>query len=175
MYLYCVVLPECQSSRFVNGDFGFPFDDEQLVSVSDGIWYTSAFGPRESPTEGASSYHHGIDLGALEGTEIHAVHDGVVTAAGDGWGESCNALNIAHTDGQTYSRYLHCSRILVTTGQSVSKGEVIALVGSIGPSTGPHLHLEISSGNSEASDSSTDPLSFFPKFCIPLGEKIVPA
>lgn len=89
------------------------------------------------------SRHHGLDIAADAGSEILAGHSGTVTEAG--WKNSIYgyAVVIDHGNGwQTL--YAHCSRVLVSTGQSVQQGQKIALVGSTGNSTGPHLHLEIS-------------------------------
>lgn len=160
-YLYCIVLPECVNSRYDEGEMGFPFTNEQF-SQGSGIWYTSPFGWRES----TQSFHRGIDLGADRGTQIHACHSGTVTGAGTGFAGDWNAVKIDHGDG-TYSRYLHCNEILVSTGQTVNRGDVIATVGGYGPG-GPndyadHLHLEISRGDPESTYSEEDPLNYFPK------------
>lgn len=102
---------------------------------------TSTFGGRDRPTAGASSYHKGIDIGAPTGNAIVAAASGrVVTstyqvAAG-------NYIMLSHDDG-TYTVYMHCSKLLVSVGDYVNQGETIALVGSTGVSTGPHLHFGI--------------------------------
>lgn len=96
---------------------------------------TSRFGLR------TRNYHSGIDLACSTGTPIIAAEDGVVTFAA--WSGNYGYLvKIQHAEGyETY--YAHCSKILTTVGAEVSKGDVIANVGSTGRSTGPHLHLEI--------------------------------
>ena len=89
------------------------------------------------------SRHHGLDIAADTGSAILAGHDGTVIEAG--WKNSVYgyAVVIDHGNGwQTL--YAHCSKVLVSAGQSVQQGQKIALVGSTGNSTGPHLHLEIS-------------------------------
>lgn len=89
------------------------------------------------------SRHHGLDIAAKTGSAILAGHGGTVTEAG--WKNDIYgyAVVIDHGNGwQTL--YAHCSRVLVSAGQSVQQGQKIALVGSTGNSTGPHLHLEIS-------------------------------
>lgn len=175
-YLYCAILPECVNSRFDDVNMGFPFTNEQF-SQGSGIWYTSPFGMRTF--KGETKLHRGIDLGADRGTPIHACHDGIVTAAGGGWGTDCNAVNINHGDG-TYSRYLHCNDILVQTGQAVSRGTVIATVGGYGEGDpnfyADHLHLEICHGESEVTSSDEDPLDYFPKLkgCISVGDQLTP-
>jgi murein DD-endopeptidase MepM/ murein hydrolase activator NlpD len=103
---------------------------------------TSYFGNRNQPTAGASTYHKGIDIGASTGTEIVAASSGtVVTAAYSG--SAGNYVMISHGNS-TYTVYMHCSKLLVSVGQQVSRGETIALVGSTGVSTGPHLHFGVS-------------------------------
>lgn len=86
--------------------------------------------------------HHGIDIATDEGTAILAAHDGTVIESG--WQNSIygNAVLIDHGNGwQTH--YAHCSKVLVKSGDTVRQGQKIALVGSTGNSTGPHLHLEL--------------------------------
>jgi murein DD-endopeptidase MepM/ murein hydrolase activator NlpD len=102
---------------------------------------TSPFGKRESPTEGASSFHQGIDFGAEVGTPILASQSGLVEISGvmGGFG---NVVVIQHENG-IKTIYGHCSELKVRTGQKVSQGDVIALVGSTGISTGPHLHFGV--------------------------------
>ena len=99
---------------------------------------TSRFAAIESVRYGA---HTGLDIGAASGSKIYAVADGVVKYAGS-MGSYGNLVIVSHQNGvETY--YAHCSRILVSVGQQVSSGDNIALVGSTGNSTGPHLHLEV--------------------------------
>jgi len=99
---------------------------------------TSRFAAIENVRSGA---HTGLDIGAASGTKILAVADGVVKYASP-MGTYGNLVIISHGNGiETY--YAHCSRILVSVGQQVSSGDNIALVGSTGNSTGPHLHLEV--------------------------------
>ena len=102
------------------------------------------------PTEGVftSGYgwrwgrmHKGIDIANNTGTSIHAARDGTVTHAG--WmGAYGFLVEIAHDDGES-TRYAHNSRLMVQQGQWVRQGTRIALMGSTGRSTGPHLHFEI--------------------------------
>jgi len=99
---------------------------------------TSRFAAIENVRSGA---HTGLDIGAASGSNIYAVADGVVKYAGS-MGSYGNLVIVSHGNGvETY--YAHCSRILVSVGQQVSSGDNIALVGSTGNSTGPHLHLEV--------------------------------
>ncbi|WOO35102.1 peptidoglycan DD-metalloendopeptidase family protein [Anaerocolumna sp. AGMB13020] len=102
---------------------------------------TSGFGYRDQPTEGASTYHKGIDIGAPTGTTIVAAAGGsVVTASYSVSGG--NYIMIYHGNS-TYTIYMHCSKLLVSVGDEVSQGQSIALVGSTGISTGPHLHFAV--------------------------------
>lgn len=102
---------------------------------------TSAFGDRESPTEGASSNHKGIDIGAPTGSNIVAAADGTVTISTYSYSAG-NYVMINHGGGVS-TVYMHCSKLLVSVGDTVKKGDVIAKVGSTGYSTGPHLHFGI--------------------------------
>ncbi len=111
----------------------FAFDWEPYISC--------LYGWRVHPVTGARDNHTGIDIAVAAGTPILAGQDGVVSIAGDN-GDYGLMVQI---DGENSlsSRYAHCSELLVTVGQEVEKGDVIAKVGSTGMSTGPHLHLEV--------------------------------
>lgn len=103
---------------------------------------TSEFGPRIDPINGKATVHSGIDLGVPTGTQVHAAKDGTVTKVAwdpDGYG---NYLMIDHGGGLV-TLYGHCSRILASVGQSVKAGNVVALSGNTGHSTGSHLHFEV--------------------------------
>lgn len=102
---------------------------------------TSDYGPRNSPTAGASSYHKGIDIGAAHGADIVAAADGTVVFAGYS-NSAGNYLTVSHGGG-LYTVYMHCSSLVAGNGQSVSRGQVIAKVGSTGISTGNHLHFGV--------------------------------
>ncbi len=102
---------------------------------------SSGFGPRSAPKAGASTYHKGIDMAASMGTPIYAGDSGTVTSASYS-GSGGNMIVINHGNGmQTY--YMHCSKMYVSAGQKVSRGENIGAVGSTGNSTGPHLHFQV--------------------------------
>ncbi|MDO5407501.1 MAG: peptidoglycan DD-metalloendopeptidase family protein [Eubacteriales bacterium] len=107
---------------------------------------TSAFGGRTSPTKGASSNHQGIDIGASSGSSIVAAASGTVVISTYSYSAG-NYVMINHGGG-VYTVYMHCSKLLVSEGQQVSKGQTIAKVGSTGYSTGPHLHFGIRAGGS---------------------------
>lgn len=102
---------------------------------------TSSFGDRESPTEGASSSHQGIDIGASAGSSILAAASGTVTISTYSYSAG-NYIMINHGGGVS-TVYMHCSELLVSAGQEVTQGQVIGKVGSTGYSTGPHLHFGI--------------------------------
>lgn len=102
---------------------------------------SSYFGYRDAPTEGASSFHKGIDVAVPTGTAVLASKAGeVVTAAYSS--SAGNYVAIYHGDG-VYTYYMHCSSLKVSVGDQVSGGQRIALSGSTGISTGPHLHFAI--------------------------------
>jgi murein DD-endopeptidase MepM/ murein hydrolase activator NlpD len=107
---------------------------------------TSKFGDRESPTEGASTNHKGIDIGASSGAAIVAAADGEVVISTYSYSAG-NYIMIDHGGGVS-TVYMHCSQLLVSKGAKVTKGQTIAKVGSTGYSTGPHLHFGIRSGGS---------------------------
>lgn len=118
---------------------GVSYDPEatygQLALPVRGFRISSEFGPRWG------GQHRGIDMALAQGSPIYAAEGGKVYFSG--WGGSYgNIVKIDHGNGmQTY--YAHCSQLLVSRGQEVSRGEKIALVGSTGNSTGPHLHFEV--------------------------------
>jgi murein DD-endopeptidase MepM/ murein hydrolase activator NlpD len=103
---------------------------------------TSPFGYRDAPTEGASTYHEGVDLAGPEGTPIVAARSGTVTRAT--YSNSAGYyVSINHGDGFS-SIYMHMTHYVVSPGQKVSRGQVIGYMGSTGISTGSHLHFGIS-------------------------------
>ena len=105
---------------------------------------TSYFGYRNAPTEGASTYHKGIDIAVPTGTGVLSVQSGSVISATYS-ASAGNFVSVYHGNG-VYSYYMHCSSLLVSAGDSVSKGQEIALSGSTGISTGPHLHFAMFMG-----------------------------
>lgn len=106
---------------------------------------SSGFGYRTDPINGQRRFHSGLDMAAGIGTPVHASGPGVVTFAGAyaGYGK---LVEIAHGNGLV-SRYGHNSQLLVTRGEQVKQGQVIARVGETGRATGPHLHFEVQAFN----------------------------
>ncbi|MBS1962498.1 MAG: M23 family metallopeptidase [Bdellovibrionales bacterium] len=111
---------------------------------------TSRFGSR------GKEHHDGIDLRALSGTPVSAAADGKVIYAGArirGYGR----MVVIRHDSRLSTIYAHNSRLLVSTGQRVRRGQRIALSGSTGHSTGPHVHFEVREGV-----TAIDPLLLLP-------------
>lgn len=102
---------------------------------------TSDYGHREHPVYSGDSFHSGRDIAAAEGTDIYAVLDGTVCEAGSA-PQAGNYVKIDHGNG-IETLYCHCSKLYVSKGVTVRKGEVIAAVGETGLATGPHLHFEL--------------------------------
>ena len=114
---------------------------------------SSYFGERADPFDGTEAFHKGVDFAGSAGSNVTAVAAGVVTWAGErsGYGR---LIEINHGDGFV-TRYAHNERTLVTVGQTVKRGEPVALMGSTGRSTGPHVHFEVLRNGRQV-----DPLSF---------------
>jgi len=102
---------------------------------------SSGYGWRNDPILGIRNFHEGLDFSAAHGEQIRATASGIVLEAGRA-GHYGKYVKINHGGGLE-TRYAHASKLLVKKGDLVSKGEVIALVGNTGRSTGPHLHYEI--------------------------------
>jgi len=108
--------------------------------VEDG-WLSSRYGKRNDPFTGKQEFHKGLDFAGKPGSSVTAVGDGVVTWAGKrtGYGD---LIEISHGNGYV-TRYAHNKEHLVDVGDTVRKGQEIALMGSSGRSTGPHVHFEV--------------------------------
>ncbi len=122
-----------------NTGSGFP-----LYKPADGP-YTSPFGYRVNPVLGYSELHDGLDIGAGCGTPLYAAADGVVTEMyyGGGWGWKLTIDN-GWIDGvQVSTGYNHAEGYVVSSGQSVSRGQVVGYTGTTGLSTGCHLHFHV--------------------------------
>lgn len=140
-------------------------DVTRIPSIGKGqfIWPVQG-GGEVTPGRGFSSWHTGIDIGAPTGTNVLAADSGVVWFSGWG-GPQGNYLILYH--GSYWTLYLHNNANLVSKGEQVSQGQVIATVGSSGRSSGPHLHFEVrrDDGSGEwhtyYQHLPIDPLQFF--------------
>lgn len=116
-----------------NGQFQWPSAASTTI--------TSPYGYRVHPITKTRRLHRGIDIGAPAGTNVLAAEAGTVITAG--WNNSYGYyVTISHGSGLV-TLYAHNSKLIVSRGQTVSKGQVIAKVGSTGDSTGPHVHFEV--------------------------------
>jgi murein DD-endopeptidase MepM/ murein hydrolase activator NlpD len=104
-------------------------------------WTSSYYGMRTDPFTGRREHHKGMDFAGKQGSEVISVGAGVVTWAGERYGYG-NLVEVNHGNGYA-TRYGHSEKILVTVGSTVKKGQVVALMGSTGRSTGPHVHFEV--------------------------------
>ncbi len=126
-----------------------PITNEKLTRIASG------FGYRIDPVYKTPKMHAGIDFTAPTGTEVYATGDGIIKVAGsegDGYG---NKVVIDHGYGYQ-TLYAHNSKVLVHIGQQIRRGQLIALVGSTGKSTGPHCHYEVIKNNEKI-----NPVNFF--------------
>ena len=135
--------------------------DSQTQSSTGYIWpsrssrrISSYYGMRLHPIYGYYRMHTGIDIGASHGTDIISSADGVVSSVtynegGYGW-----YIVVYHGNGIS-TLYAHCSKVIARVGQQVKQGQVIALVGSTGASTGPHIHFEV-----RVDGAHTNPLDY---------------
>lgn len=179
LLLCCFFLPLLEEN-FNLSDLDFSNQESFSLSSSEFIWpipgYTrisSKFGPRKSPTAGASTFHKGIDIPAPPGTTLVAICDGKVISSGF---SGSGGFTITYLSSPYQISYCHVSpELLVSRGQKIYAGQVIATVGpkniygvignpykdkegnpTNGSLTGPHLHFSI-----KKDDVSIDPLSVF--------------
>lgn len=142
-------LPVIPAAGSIPAPGSFPFDPSLVGgrgaadSNIPSIWpttgeVTSPYGLRW----GGTDFHPGIDIANDMGTPIVATADGVVDYAGWNSGGYGNMVDIDHGNG-IMTRYGHASQVVVTTGQRVKRGQLIAYMGSTGFSTGPHVHYEV--------------------------------
>lgn len=110
-------------------------------SPVEAAYSSSSYGWRIDPMSGHRAFHEGLDFPASVGMPVYAAADGIVTTAVH-TPDYGNLLKIEHGSGLE-TRYAHNSKLLVKAGERVTKGQKIALIGSTGRSTGPHLHYEI--------------------------------
>jgi len=104
-------------------------------------YISSLYGQRTDPFDGNQASHQGIDFAGAAGTRVLAVADGIVSQTGidGGYGR---LVEITHGNGYV-TRYAHNAKVLVKPGQTVKRGDAIALMGSSGRSTGTHVHFEV--------------------------------
>jgi len=121
------------TSRYVGGKFLWPSKNSYVI--------TSPYSMRVHPTLGVYKQHTGIDIGASYGTNVLAAADGTVIIAG--WNNAYGNYVVINHGGGVTTLYGHNSSLNVSKGQKVTKGQVIAKVGSTGYSTGPHIHFEV--------------------------------
>lgn len=116
-------------------------------------WISSYFGHRPDPFTGRNAFHRGLDFAGPAGSQVMSVASGVVTYSKDRFGYG-RTVEINHGNGYV-TRYAHNQKALVAVGDTVQKGQPIALIGSTGRSTGPHLHFEVLKNG-----RAVDPMSF---------------
>jgi murein DD-endopeptidase MepM/ murein hydrolase activator NlpD len=104
-------------------------------------WLSSKYGTRNDPFTGKPEFHKGVDLAGKEGSDIISVAAGVVSWSGKRYGYG-NLVEVNHGNGYV-TRYGHAKELLVKVGETVKKGQKIALMGNTGRSTGPHVHFEV--------------------------------
>lgn len=124
-----------------NDSNNYPVSDGGWIIPCDYVYLSSAYGWREPPVEGASTFHSGVDLAGYEGTPIWASRGGEVTRASY---DEYNGYNVVINHGDGFSSvYLHMTHYVVEVGDYVAQGQTIGYMGSTGISSGPHLHLTI--------------------------------
>jgi len=104
-------------------------------------WLSSRYGTRIDPFSGKKAWHEGVDFAGKAGSDIVAVASGVVSWSGERYGYG-KMVEVAHGDG-VITRYAHNQENLVKVGDMVRRGDVVALMGNSGRSTGPHVHFEV--------------------------------
>ncbi len=153
------------SNNFQNENIKSAFESPKINGLSEentpNIWprigkINNEFGWRRNPFGGRSYENHpGIDIDGERGDQVIAPANGVVLKTGWSGGYG-NMLEIDHGNGLT-TRYGHLSKIEVEVGQEITRGQEIALIGTTGRSTGPHLHYEVRIDN-----QSVNPRSYLP-------------
>lgn len=142
--LYATRSSAVKGKDFSTGEFAYPVSGE----------ITSTFGYRDQPTAGATTYHEGIDIGVPMGSNVAAADGGKVSSVGYNSGLGYY-VKIDHGNGR-YTTYAHLSGYYVDSGDAVTKGQTIALSGSTGVSTGPHLHFAV-----QENGTYVDPMGYF--------------
>jgi hypothetical protein len=114
----------------------------QPISMDNYFWLSSDFGWRIDPFSKRSTFHNGLDFASEPGLNVYATGDGTVSFVKLSNGGYGNVLVIDHGYGYS-SKYGHLQKIFVHSGQKVYRGQIIALLGNSGKSTGPHLHYGV--------------------------------
>lgn len=133
------------TEQYTGGIFCWPAPSSTRIS--------SPYGYRIHPVYKTKKFHSGIDLAAPGGSNILAAADGVVVRAG--WNGGYGNCVVVDHGGGVSTLYAHARKLLVSTGQKVTRGQVIALVGTTGTSTGNHLHFEVL-----LNGKTTDPMPY---------------
>jgi len=134
-----------KKGSYAGGSMTWPCPSSSKIS--------SYYGNRLHPILKKYKMHTGIDISAKQGTSIVAANKGTVIMAG--WQNGYGYTVVLDHGGGITTLYAHCSKILVSVGQSVKAGDTIAKVGSTGMSTGPHLHFEV-----RKNGATTNPLNY---------------
>ena len=111
-----------------------------IIKPVEGGFISSEFGTREEEGDIVTSYHNGIDIGVVVGTDVVSATDGEVILSTE---SSSYGKYIKVQNGDLITTYAHCNDLLVKEGDTIKQGDKIALSGSTGNVTGPHLHFEI--------------------------------
>lgn len=139
-----------KNTQYVGGQFLWPVPGYYHIS--------SPYGMRNGKLHGGVDIATGTNKTNIHGKDIVAANAGTVISVLDKGSSSYGKYLIVDHGGGVATLYAHCSAIIVTTGQKVSKGQVIAKVGSTGNSTGPHLHFEI-----RINGDRKNPMDYFTK------------
>jgi murein DD-endopeptidase MepM/ murein hydrolase activator NlpD len=125
---------------------GFDVQAQELKFAPAGGIITSEFGYRNDPFTKKQKFHSGLDIASATGTPIYAPEAGTIAYSGEfsGYG---NMVLIQHDRPGLFTVYGHCEKNLVQENDRVQAGQVVALMGSTGRSTGPHLHFEVHLNN----------------------------
>ncbi len=130
------------------------YSSEQFVWPTNTTYITSSYGTRFHPIQKRYKTHTGVDIGAGQGAPIYAAASGTVLSAG--WNSGYGKYIVINHGGGVQTLYAHSSALYVQAGDTVTKGQTIAAVGSTGNSTGPHLHFEVLNYGQH-----TDPMAYF--------------
>ena len=117
------------------------------------------FNGNDYPAYPSGGYHAGRDIACPIGTPVYAAASGTVIHINDQADTYGNHIMIAHGN-EVYTLYAHCSELLVSVGDTVTQGQLIALSGNTGNTTGPHLHFEVRAGGSQYRVNNVDPLEW---------------